>query len=260
MKTEATNRIKLGIFVITGLILFLAGIYFIGAKQQLFNDTFRTSSMFNDVSGLQVGNNVRFAGINVGTVENIDILNDTTVQVDMIIDADTKKFIKKDARAVIGSDGLMGSKIINILPGSADQEEIKHNSMIASVQPINMDEVFNKLQTTVDNAALISGDLSAIFSNMREGKGTMGKLLMDEKFADNLNKTLVNVQQGTRGFKENMDAVSNSFLLRGYFKKKKKQEAREAEMEEGDDEDEEPVKERVKVKVKTKTVTKEEKK
>jgi phospholipid/cholesterol/gamma-HCH transport system substrate-binding protein len=224
MKTESTNQIKLGIFVITGLVLFLAAIYFIGSRQQLFSDTFRVSTLTDDVSGLQVGNNVRFAGINVGTVENIEIVNDTTVKIDMIIESETKRFIKKDARAVIGSDGLMGSKIMNIMPGSPQESEIGHNDMITSVKPMSVDDVLVKLKTTTDNAAQISDDLSAIFHNMREGKGTMGKLLMDEKFANNLDHALVNIEQGTRGFKENMDAASNSILLRGYFKKKKKQE------------------------------------
>lgn len=257
MKTETTNKAKLGLFVTIGIILFLAAIYFIGAKQQLFNDTFRVSTKFNDVSGLQVGNNVRFAGITVGTIENIEILDDTTVKVDMIVDSETKKFIRKDSKAVIGSDGLMGSKIMNILPGSNTQPEIEHNDVIVSVHPLNIDDIVGKLRTTVDNAALISGDLSSIFHNMRQGKGTMGKLLMDEKFANNIDKTITNVEQGTKGFKENMDAAQNSFLLRGYFKKKKKKE--EAELikeEESVNEDGEVVEEETKIKVKKKTTTK----
>jgi phospholipid/cholesterol/gamma-HCH transport system substrate-binding protein len=233
MKTETSNRTKLGLFVTTGIILFMAAIYFIGAKQQLFNDTFRVSAQFNDVSGLQVGNNVRFAGITVGTIENIEIVNDTTVKVDMIVNSDTKQFIRKDSKAVIGSDGLMGSKIMNIMPGTAGQPEVDHNDLIVAVQPHSIDDIVTKLRTTVDNAALISGDLSAIFHSMRQGKGTMGKLLMDEGFAENIDRTISNVQQGTKGFKENMDAAQNSFLLRGYFKKKKKKE--EKELEKGKD-------------------------
>lgn len=253
MKKETTNKAKLGLFVTIGIILFLGAIYFIGAKQQLFNNTFRVSTTFNDVSGLQVGNNVRFAGITVGTIENIEIMNDTTVKVDMIVDSETKKFLRKDSKAVIGSDGLMGSKIMNILPGSSASAEIEHNDVLASVHPLNVDDIVGKLRTTVDNAAMISGDLSTIFHNMREGKGTMGKLLMDEKFANNIDKTITNVQQGTKGFKENMDAAQNSFLLRGYFKKKKKKEEAELiQKEEGVNEDGEVVEEETKIKVKKK--------
>jgi phospholipid/cholesterol/gamma-HCH transport system substrate-binding protein len=227
MKTETTNRTKLGLFVLIGILLFVAAIYFIGAKQQLFNSTFRVTTTFNDVSGLQVGNNVRFAGITVGTIENIEILNDTTVKVDMVVDSKVKQFIRKDSKAVIGSDGLMGSKIMNILPGTSNTDEISHNDVIASVPPLNMDEIVAKLRTTVDNAASISSDLSGIFHHMRAGKGTMGKLLMDEKFASTIDKTLNNVEEGTKGFKQNMDAAQDNVLLRGYFKKQKKKEEKE---------------------------------
>lgn len=234
MKNETSNRTKLGLFVIIGLLLFVAAIYFIGAKQQLFNSTIRVSTTFNDVSGLQVGNNVRFAGITVGTIENIEIVSDTTVKVDMIVDAKVKQFIRKDSKAVIGSDGLMGSKIMNILPGSSNSQEIAHNDVLASVPPLNMDEIIAKLRTTVDNAAMISGDLSGIFHHMRQGKGTMGKLLMDDKFAATMDKTLNNVEEGTKGFKENMDAAQNNILLRGYFKKQQKKEAKKIKQQQKD--------------------------
>jgi phospholipid/cholesterol/gamma-HCH transport system substrate-binding protein len=212
----------LGVFVITGFILFIAGIYFIGQKQQLFNNTFRISGVFKNVGGLQVGNNVRFAGINVGVIEGILILNDTAIKVDMIIDEEVRQFIKKDAVAMIGSDGLMGSKIMNISPGLSDREPIEHNDLITTIQPINIDEVFGKLKVTADNAAVITTDLATITGRISSGKGTIGKLFMDTVMAENMDQTMVNIQEGSKGFKDNMDATKNSFLLRGYFKKQQK--------------------------------------
>src|SRR5471030_1538214 len=106
MKKGAGNKIKLGVFVSISIALFIVGIYFIGQRQQLFNDTFRISGIFKDISGLQVGNNVRLSGINVGIVENIEQITDTTVRVDMMVDEHSRKFMKKDSKAIIGSDGL----------------------------------------------------------------------------------------------------------------------------------------------------------
>lgn len=220
MKKESIHKIKLGIFVAIGIVLFVTGIYFIGETKKLFSSTFRVSAMFEDVNGLQVGNNVRFAGINVGTVESIEIITDTSVKVDMVVDVETQKFIKKDARAIIGSDGLMGGKIMNISPGTAAFAEIENNDMIGTTVPVSMDDMLLKLKATADNAALITGDLASIMGNIKSGKGTIGKLFMDTVFAENLDKTIVNVKQGTKGFKQNMDAAQNSFLLKGFFKKK----------------------------------------
>jgi len=221
MKKQNGNKIKLGIFVSIGLLLFIVAIYFIGKKQQLFNSTIKLSALFKDISGLQVSNNVRFSGINVGTVENIVIVTDTTVMIDMIIDKKTKKFIKKNAKAVIGTDGLMGNKIVLILPGTGAEKEIEDNDFVTSVKPISMDDILLKLKITGDNAANITEDLSVITQNIRSGKGTIGKLFMDTVFAENIDQTIINIKQGAGGFKQNMNAASNNILLRGFFKKKK---------------------------------------
>jgi phospholipid/cholesterol/gamma-HCH transport system substrate-binding protein len=227
MKKSKTNRVKLGIFVTITIALFISGIYFIGQRQQLFGSTFHVSGVFKDISGLQVGNNVRFSGINVGIIQDIEQTTDSTVRVDMIIDEHTRKFIKKNAKAIIGSDGLMGNKIIIITPGTTGKQELSDNDTIATTQPINMNDILEKIKITSDNAANITGNLSAIVDNMRNGKGTIGKLFMDSLFAENLNQTITKIKQGAGGFNQNMNAASHNFLLKGFFKKKKKKDTNE---------------------------------
>ncbi len=222
MEKKTGNTIKLGVFVTLGVLFLIIGIYFIGQKQHMFSRVFKISGVFKNVGGLLVGNNVRFSGINVGTVEDIQIINDTSVRVDMIIDESTRRFIKKDAMAVIGSEGLMGNKTINITHGSPGQTEISENDVIKTSQPIDTDEIFAKLKTTSDNAASITGDLAVIMNNVSQGKGTIGKLFMDTVMAKELDQTITNLKKGTKGLEENMDAAKHSFLLRGAFKKSKK--------------------------------------
>lgn len=222
MQKENGHKIKLGIFVSVGLFLLIAGIYFIGDKQQLFNKTFQISGFFKDVNGLQVGNNVRFSGINVGVIENIEIVSDTSVKVDFSIDEATRKFIKKDAKITIGSDGLMGNKVAIIVPGSVGKKPIENNDVILTTVPVSMDDILTNLEVTTNNAAYITEDLSIIMGNIREGKGTIGKLFMDTVFAETIDQAIVNIKQGAGGFKQNMDAAGHNVLLRGYFKNKKK--------------------------------------
>jgi phospholipid/cholesterol/gamma-HCH transport system substrate-binding protein len=222
MEKRKGNNIRLGVFVSFSLFLLIAGIYFVGSRQQLFGSSFRIHAIFKDVGGLQVGNNIRFSGINVGIVEDIEQYNDSSVIVDMLIDKSTKKFIKKDAKAIIGSDGLMGNKIVEITPGTGKKPEIQNNDFIKTVLPISFDDVLLKLKITSDNSAKISENLSEITDNIREGKGTIGMLFMDTAFANNLQATLENIREGAGGFKKNMDAASKSFLLKGAFKKNKK--------------------------------------
>ena len=219
----------MGIFVSLGLILFIIGIYYIGKKQQLFSDTFRVSGIFRDISGLEVGNNVRFSGINVGVIENIKMIADTAVQVDFTIQERSKKFLKKDSKATIGSDGLMGGKIVILLPGTPGSMQIENNNFVATTGPVSMDDIMGKLKKTLTNAASISEDLSGILGNMRAGKGAMGKLFMDPATAQNLDQTIVNIKEGAGGFKNNMVAASHNFLLRGYLKKKERQKKKKEE-------------------------------
>ena len=230
MKKETGNKLRLGIFVSISAVLFILGIYFVGERQQLFSDTFHISGVFKNISGLQIGNNVQFSGINVGVIDDIEQTSDTTVRVIMMINKETQKFIKKNANVIISSDGLMGNKIAVITPGTPGQKTIEDNDVIKTSQPVTMDEIMAKLKVTVDNAAGITSDLSIVMKNISEGKGTIGKLIMDTTLARNVDQALVNIKQGAGGFKQNMNAASHNILLKGYFKNKKdKKENKEEE-------------------------------
>jgi phospholipid/cholesterol/gamma-HCH transport system substrate-binding protein len=222
MKKEPGKKIVLGIFVSLGFVLFIASIYFIGQKQHLFSRTFHLSSSFKDVSGLQAGNNVRFSGINLGTIESVSIVNDSSAKVVMVLDESVRRFIRKDAVATIGSEGLMGNKIIVLSSGNPSAKEVKDNDVLVGTMPISMDDILGKLKVTVDNAADITTYLADIMDNIHSGRGTIGKLFMDTTFAENIDKTLVNLRQGTKGFSQNMDAAKHSFLLKRFLKEKKK--------------------------------------
>jgi phospholipid/cholesterol/gamma-HCH transport system substrate-binding protein len=224
MEKKTGNKIRLGIFVTISVLLFIVGIYFIGEKQQMFNRTFHISAIFKDISGLQVGNNVRYTGVDVGIVNGIEQVSDSTVRVNMEIDESSRKFIRKNVKALISSDGLMGNKIVSIIPGKSGTPEISNNDIIESVQPVNLDNVLSSVKVTTDNLASMTDDLAAITKNIHEGKGTIGKLFMDSLLAENFSQALINIRQGAGGFKKNMDAAGHSILLRGYLNKQKKDE------------------------------------
>ena len=211
MKKNISYKIRLGIFISLGIAVFIAAIYFIGDKQQLFRSTFRLNGVFKDVGGLQAGNNVRLSGINVGTVENIVLVSDTSVRVEIIIDESTRKFIKKDAVASIGSEGLIGNKILIINPGTGGKMIIENNDTIETVQPINMDDIFISLKTTIDNSSNITRDLSKMTSSIESGQGTIGRLLMDKSLAQNFDSSIVYLKQGSEGLKNLIDDAKSGF-------------------------------------------------
>ena len=220
---------KLGMFVLIGLVAFTLAIYFVGKQKNMFGSTFRLNSNFKNVSGLEVGNNVLFSGINIGTVSEIQLITDTSVVVRLLIQKDVQKFIKSDALASIGSDGLMGDKVLTISPGTNSKNSVKDNANIKSIQAIEMDEIMRSIKVSMDNASIITNELAEFTYKMNNGNGALSKLITDEKFANSLTKTLTNLQTGSKGLSENMEAAKHNFLLKGYFNKKKKAEEKRIE-------------------------------
>ena len=190
MKKETRNTLKLGVFVITGFALLIIAIYLIGENQNMFKKTFTISANFNNVSGLMQGNNVRYSGINIGTVKNITMVNDSTINVDMNIEEKMVKHIKKDAIATIGTDGLVGNMIVNIIPGEGKEGIVISGDVIKTYTKIGTDDMLNTLSTTNENAALLTAKLLKVADAMTEGKGTFGMLVNDTTVASNLKQTI----------------------------------------------------------------------
>jgi phospholipid/cholesterol/gamma-HCH transport system substrate-binding protein len=190
MEKTTSQKIRLGLFVIIGLLIFVLATYLIGDKQKMFGKTSHLETIFDNVNGLQIGNNVRYSGVNVGTVRGIEMINDTNIKVDMIIDKAIFKHIKKDAVATIGSDGLVGSMIINILPGKGTQSPVEPDDIISSVNRIRTDDLLNTLNKTNNNAARLTENLLTITEEINDGKGTVGLLLNDAEIAKDLKETM----------------------------------------------------------------------
>ena len=146
-----------------------------------------------------------------------------------MLEEDVRKFIKTDATAVIGTEGLMGNKLVNILPGAASQKVVQNNAMLRTMEPHDVDEIINNLKVVSGNAAVITADLAKITSSITRGKSTAGKLFMDSAFAMTIEQSIQNVERGTAGFSENMEALKDNILLRGYYRKKEKEEQKRKE-------------------------------
>ena len=215
-------KIRLGLFVSIGIALFVITIFIIGKQKNLFNPVFKLTTTFYNVSGLQVGSNIRLSGVNVGTVDNIVIINDSTVQVDMMIKKEIGKFIKTDSEVAIGTEGLIGDRMLIITQGSTDAPLAKKGQHLSSIEPIETDAIMTSLMITAKSAEIITAELAEVMIKINRGKGTLGKLIQDTTIAENLNQTIVNIKKSSKGLEENMNAAKENFLLKGYFKRKEK--------------------------------------
>jgi phospholipid/cholesterol/gamma-HCH transport system substrate-binding protein len=223
MPKEKNYKWKLGFFAVAALVIAVSAIYYIGKQKNKFGSVLHINALFNSVSGLKIGSNVRFGGIDIGTVDGISLVTDSTVQVAMVIQKKVQKFIKKDAKASIGSEGLMGDKVIVITPGNSGQSMVLEGDSLATLHSIETDAIMASLKTSADNAAVITGNLAEISTRISSGKGALGKLLRDTALSTNISATVKNLKSSSEGLNQNMEAAKHSFLLRGFFKKKEKE-------------------------------------
>lgn len=207
MSKNTANHIKLGLFVVAGMTILIAGLYLIGSNRNLFGNTIRISSHFYNVNGLMPGNNVRYAGIDIGTVDKIRIENDSSVTVYMIIENRHRKFIKKNCIAAIGTDGLMGNRLVNINPGIEAAPPIEDGDVIGSLKPVESDEMVRTLNTTNENLAAITNDLRKFTSRLNKDRGIL-KFIEDSMSAENIRLTLVNVRQASENASEMMKELN----------------------------------------------------
>ncbi|SMC94856.1 MlaD family protein [Pedobacter nyackensis] len=321
MGNYAENNMRLGIFVLVGLIVLIFAFYMVGKNKSIFGGNFELKARFSNSNGLMKGSNVLYSGIQAGTVKSLKLINDTTIEATLLIDNEVKSFIRKNAIVTIGTEGLMGNKVIQITPFKGNSPLVKEGDLLESKKVASIDEMLQTLSRTNDNIAGISDglrqtvveinkstlwkllgdkaaangiestinqmhqasinanafskDLEMILSETKSGKGTAGLLLTDTAFAtqlrmalvgiksagdhaneltlqlnqmasdlkkdlDNsngflnflvkdslmikkLNATMDNIEKGTDGFNQNMEALKHNFLFRGYFKKLEKE-------------------------------------
>lgn len=193
MDKSASEKIRLGLFVILGTALLLIAAYLIGNRQDMFGGSLTISSVFKDVGGLQVGNNVRYSGINVGTVKSLEMEEDTAIRVVMNIEKRMFPHIKRNAVAAIGSDGLVGSMIVNIIPGEVPAAFIEPGDEIASLSRITTLDMMSTLNVTNENAARLTADLLQVTQALNNGDGSLGRLLNDTTMGADLGKAMKNL-------------------------------------------------------------------
>ncbi|MGZ8541726.1 MAG: MlaD family protein [Chitinophagaceae bacterium] len=326
MTTRVISNVKLGAFVLGGLLFLVLLLYMIGKNRSLFGSTYVLKARFENVQGLVAGNNVRFSGIQAGTVKRVKILSDTVIEVTMTIETKMEPIIRKNAIVSIGTDGLVGNKVVNIIPAGEPGPLAVEGDILATKKSVNTDEMLQTLYKTNNDIAVIAANLKTtveqinnssalwallndksipqdlrisltnirqatgkagnmannlhdIVMDVKNGKGSVGAILKDTSFAQNLNEAIMkikdvgeeadslaseinkvvagirqdinngkgtvnalfkdsamamklnasldNIQKGTDGFNQNMEALKHNFLLRGYFKKQERQKRKE---------------------------------
>ena len=196
MKKQTSRNIRLGAFVLAGFSFLILMLFFVGKDTNLFSKNITLKAQFHNVNGLMPGNNVRFSGIQVGTVRTVTIINDTTVEVVMVVEEDVRRFIKKNAVVNIGSEGLMGNKILNITPVSGQSTPVHDGDMLGTLKNPDTDEMLKILYQTNNTVAAIAASVKFTVDQVNNST-TLWSLLNDPSVSDNVKISLRNIKNGT---------------------------------------------------------------
>lgn len=196
MADKTTNNIKLGIFLFAGLLFLVVLLYMIGKNQHLFGKTYLLKARFENVNGLVAGNNVRVSGIQAGSVKRISFLSDTVIEISMLIDKDMKTIIRRNAVVSIGTEGLVGNKVVNIVPGTGMDSLAEEGDLLQSKKTVNTEEMLQTLSRTNNDAAAIASQLRTTIERINESNG-LWQLINDESIPADLRASAANIQRAT---------------------------------------------------------------
>jgi phospholipid/cholesterol/gamma-HCH transport system substrate-binding protein len=211
MKRSKSNNIKLGALVLITSLIFTFGIFKISGTGGWTGNKITIYADFSDVKGLLIGNNVRYSGITIGDVDDIQIISDTIVRVVMSLEENSKKYLKSNISADIATNGLVGNMLVNLSPGKGSAPAIKDGDFVMIKQTVEISEMLTTLSSANDKIDEISTTLLEITTKINIGNGTVSQLINDSQIASNLKLTTKNLHLTTEQLKASSESV-NSLL------------------------------------------------
>lgn len=195
MRNDSKKSVIVGVFVLIGIIIFVAGILTLGGQQKKFVKSISLNAVFDDIAGLQTGNNVWFSGVKIGTVRRINFYGDSQVEIVMNVESKVREYIRKDSKATIGSDGLIGNKIIVIYGGTTQAPAVEDGDRLMSEMPLDTDKMMETLQENNKNLVTITENLKVLTTKIAQGQGIVGTVMTDSLLGENFKSIITNLDR-----------------------------------------------------------------
>jgi phospholipid/cholesterol/gamma-HCH transport system substrate-binding protein len=256
------NRaVAAGAFVLSGILLFAVGLFYIGDRRMLFTDTLEVYAEFSSIAALDNGAKVRVAGMDAGEVEAILVPPGPTgrFRVRMRIREDLHPLIRLDSVASIQNDGLVGNKFIQIDSGTEQSPQVRDRGTIRSREPFDLAALMDKLsgtiemvtnmivdvkvqldtalvavaetardaQTLIDDVGTdvrrimastqkVTNDLTTIVAGVRQGRGTVGRLVTDDALYNHARAIVAEAQKAMENVRQASEQARGAIAdLRG---------------------------------------------
>ena len=197
MNQENKRSVLVGLFVLIGIVILVAAIMTLGGQQKKFVKAIHVKAVFDDIGGLQPGNNIWFSGVKIGNVKTIKFFGDSQVEVELSVEEKVAEFIRKNSKATISSDGLIGNKIIVIYGGTTDYPPVEEGDRLEAIMPLDTDEMMETLQENNKNLVDITNDLKVLTGKIASGEGIIGAVMTDSTLAINFRTILSNLERAS---------------------------------------------------------------
>lgn len=215
MATKKQHLRHVGLLVSVALAIFITAIIIIGRETNIFKPNLKITTTFEDVKGLKIGNNVRFTGVQIGSVVNMVIIEGARVQVELSINKEIAPFIRKNSVATIGNEGLMGNKILILLPGTSESPSVEEGDILLSIEPVEIDDIIKEIKHSSEKISEVTNNLIGITDKINRGDGIFGKIFTDTTFTRNLDRTSQNATAITRNLIEISEKANSGYGILG---------------------------------------------
>lgn len=184
MKRTLASQIRVGLLVLTSLIIFGSTILLMGKERRLFETKVPFEVRFSRTIGLREGAPISLSGVTVGSVERMSLPSDIRenyIVVRIKVVGDVAPRIRKDTVAKIRTQGLLGDKYIELSGGSFQSEALSPGDLISSINPIDYEALLGESGDVVENIIEVTSSLKNVLRSIEEGKGLLGQLIASDK-------------------------------------------------------------------------------
>ncbi|HEV2017546.1 MAG TPA: MlaD family protein [Gemmatimonadaceae bacterium] len=189
------DQLKVGVVILVALLIVAVAIVRLGQAGKLFGKRYRLVTFVANASGLRVGGPVMVAGQLAGSVKDVQFLppdNDTTRNLKLIVEVDRQlsEQVRKDSRARIKTQGLLGDKVFDISVGTPRFPALRNGDTILIAPSTDYDAVVAQASEAINQVVGLTQDLKKVTGGISRGEGTLGQLVTNRQLYDNLNSSL----------------------------------------------------------------------
>lgn len=198
-------ELRVGLFVLAGLALLGVGIIYVTGGGA-FSTKYGLKTYLPEVDGIAAGAPVRLEGVDIGSVENVRITPNPpdkmhNVELTMRVDRKYRNYIRADSNASLRTEGLLGNRFVIISRGLTGVP-LENDGTVNGKEEQTMDQVMERGANLMDSLGTLSTDLQEVVNKVKNGQGTIGKLINDPSMYDRLNGTATSAQELVAGIRE----------------------------------------------------------